>query len=256
MKHPRGSEPPRARRGWRQKLSWFAAEIVIVVAGVLIALAVNEWWQGRSDRRAEVRYLQLLREDVQASLERLDESSRQLDRLEFSLGRILEGDLRTAPTDSVARWIYDGLFWIALYQPRLAAVKEMEASGHIRLLPPALRRQIAELRAVLDIAAMTQADYIRSQQSRVDPILIADLPLAALLAGADNLPISELLPARPDWSPLRAPAVRNAMAFKLSMSRIVELNYARLRTAFEQILALCERRLAELGHAAAPAQGA
>lgn len=49
---------------WRPKLRWFAAEILIVVAGVLIALALNAWWQGRQDAASEVRYLRLLQRDL------------------------------------------------------------------------------------------------------------------------------------------------------------------------------------------------
>ena len=42
---------------WRPKLRWFAAEIVVVVAGVLIALALNAWWGAQQDAERERDYL-------------------------------------------------------------------------------------------------------------------------------------------------------------------------------------------------------
>ena len=64
--------PPR-RWDWRPKLRWFAAEILIVVAGVLIALALNAWWQGRQDAASEQSYLALISRDLEQMAENLQE---------------------------------------------------------------------------------------------------------------------------------------------------------------------------------------
>lgn len=53
----RTAERDARRWEWRPKLRWFAAEILIVVCGVLIALALNAWWQGREQAREERRLL-------------------------------------------------------------------------------------------------------------------------------------------------------------------------------------------------------
>ncbi|WP_412069194.1 hypothetical protein [Rubrivirga sp. IMCC43871] len=64
---PPSGPPPTApaarprRWDWRPTLRWFAAEIVVVVAGVLIALALNAWWQGRQDHALETHTLRELR---------------------------------------------------------------------------------------------------------------------------------------------------------------------------------------------------
>jgi len=60
---------------WRPKLRWFGAEIVIVVAGVLIALALNAWWQGRQDAASEANYLALVHRDLGQMAETLEELS-------------------------------------------------------------------------------------------------------------------------------------------------------------------------------------
>lgn len=62
------------RWDWRPRLRWFAAEILIVVAGVLIALALNAWWQNLQAAASEENYLSLIRRDLgdmAASLEEL-----------------------------------------------------------------------------------------------------------------------------------------------------------------------------------------
>ena len=42
-------------------LRWFAAEFFVVVAGILVALAVQSWWNDRSARLEEHALLQRLR---------------------------------------------------------------------------------------------------------------------------------------------------------------------------------------------------
>ena len=76
--------PGRLRR-LRASLRWFAAEIVVIVAGVLIALALNAWWQDRQDAESEAVYLRLVLRD-------LDQMAGDLtELLEFETDRIDAG---------------------------------------------------------------------------------------------------------------------------------------------------------------------
>lgn len=47
-----------------RRFGFFFAELVLVVAGILIALAIDGWASDRKDREAEVTYLELLARDV------------------------------------------------------------------------------------------------------------------------------------------------------------------------------------------------
>jgi ketosteroid isomerase-like protein len=49
-----------------RELRWghVLVELVLVIAGILIALAVNDWMEGRKDARAERQYLELLARDL------------------------------------------------------------------------------------------------------------------------------------------------------------------------------------------------
>ena len=74
---PRSDPPPSdqssqfPKRDWQRGLRWFAAEITIVVAGVLIALALNSCWQKRQDARAEQRLIMALLDEFSANRSRL-----------------------------------------------------------------------------------------------------------------------------------------------------------------------------------------
>lgn len=92
-KFPVGEQPKlapteRETRGhWnlRPKLRWFVAEIAVVVTGVLIALALNAWWQGQQASASEQHYLVLLSRD----LEQLQLDLEEL--VEIEEGRLQDG---------------------------------------------------------------------------------------------------------------------------------------------------------------------
>lgn len=55
---PPSATPPRRRLAltwvdWRARVQWFAAEFLIVVTGVLVALAVQAWWVERAGGREQ-----------------------------------------------------------------------------------------------------------------------------------------------------------------------------------------------------------
>jgi len=56
-----------------RRLLFFTAELFLIVAGVLIALAIDEWVNDARDRRTETLYLQLLARDIDEISQRLDD---------------------------------------------------------------------------------------------------------------------------------------------------------------------------------------
>ena len=128
-----------------RRLLFFAAELILIVAGVLIALAIDEWVNDARDRRTETLYLQLLARDLDEIRQRLDEqlafeqnmmdiSSRAYAALgvadppqnQAELGRLL-GSLGTRKTLSLTSATY----------------KEMVDSGQLQLIDnPELRDTI------------------------------------------------------------------------------------------------------------------
>lgn len=53
-------------------LKYAIGEIILVVIGILIAIAINNWKEGKSVANAEYRYMQNLKEDLQADIKLYD----------------------------------------------------------------------------------------------------------------------------------------------------------------------------------------
>lgn len=56
---------------WRSKARWFAAEYLIVVLGVLTAVAVNAWWVEGQEAAREAQALERLHEESEAVVDYL-----------------------------------------------------------------------------------------------------------------------------------------------------------------------------------------
>lgn len=59
----------------RGSLRWFFAEFLVVVAGILAAIALNGWYQGRADAASERDYLTFLSRDLQGTLDDLSDQA-------------------------------------------------------------------------------------------------------------------------------------------------------------------------------------
>ena len=86
-----------ARRG---KVNWHQAfaEVALIVLGILGALAVDSWWEERSEREAEVDYLQSLKADF---ISTRDSLNKEIERA--------IGDRRLRPKPFVTQTIKNGI---------------------------------------------------------------------------------------------------------------------------------------------------
>ena len=92
---------------WRPGLRWFAAEFLVVVCGVLVALALNAWWSDQQSAAQEEVYLHQLAEELaqaETRFERsLDNTTTQLGTIQSLLVAFTEPDI--ADPDSVHLWL-------------------------------------------------------------------------------------------------------------------------------------------------------
>jgi hypothetical protein len=81
---------------WKRLL----AEFAVIVAGVLIALAVDSWWERRQERNQEEEYLKQLLVDFQATERRLRGAiaadTKRVEEVNSVIGRALRGPLPQA----------------------------------------------------------------------------------------------------------------------------------------------------------------
>jgi hypothetical protein len=104
-------------------------ELVLIVAGVLIALGADSWWQGRLEIQSTRVYLEQLRNDVRETEARLMEAIRDdstyLDIVNTSV-RAAEGE---APADS-----FRTLSAFSIFEPVIGTAQSLVQSGAIELV--------------------------------------------------------------------------------------------------------------------------
>ena len=229
------------------RVARLAGEFLIIVVGVLVALSADTWIQSQQERQSEGAYLQALREDLVETRLSLQESNAERDRIFNALTQLANSDLGVEPPDSVAEWVYTGLFLIGSFRPQLAALSDIQTADQVRLLTPEVRREIAELdRALVELAGV-EDDFTRSQQSLLDPYLVARTPLVSILAAADSLPLPSRSLSEADWRALPREELLNAIAFKMSLGKVAAGFRTALGQQLERLGYAVDARLEELG---------
>jgi len=178
-----GVEPAAPRSGWRHAARWFASELTVVVAGVLIALAVQAWWQGRSDRERETDYLRQLLADTRENRRLLeaqiatDSAAREQS---LAMSRLLRSRDPLPPLDSLLSW--SRLAGNGNLRLVTGTQTGLLQTGEVRLIRnPDLRR------TTLDLAASITRTEVTVDRNRDHLIVYADARDASLIRHATRL---------------------------------------------------------------------
>jgi hypothetical protein len=131
----------------------FLRELIVIVLGVLIALAVDAAWSYRQERMQEREHIEALIGDFEEDRARLSEVAARFDTIAAaaealtSLGPRREG----APSaDSLGRLLRNAVRGDR-FEPRSAARTDLEVSGGLRVLRDArLRRELSTYTSELD----------------------------------------------------------------------------------------------------------
>lgn len=213
------------------------AEGGAIVASILIAFAIDAWWQDRTERIIEVQYLQAIQEDLLSSLELLDEDEAVQQRQVGYLESLLLTDSDTPYSDELRRWIDDGLFNVGTYQPQSSALRDLESSGQSQVIRnPNIRRILASARQRMDGLEFAQRDFQLSQQTLIDPFLVDNFNLSHLM-------LDRAVNNETNLSILGTSDFQSRVAFKLSLRGEVSESQSEVREAFEEALALIETEL-------------
>ena len=222
-----------------QEIPWkrIIVEATAIVASILIAFAIDAWWQTRTERIIEVQYLQALQEDLLSSLELLDEDEAVQQRQVGYLNSLLSTDSDTPYSDELRRWIDDGLFNVGTYQPQSSALRDLESSGQTQIIRnPDIRRVLASVRQRMDSLEFTQRDFQLSQQTLIDPFLVDNFNLSHLM-------LDRAVNNETDLSILGTSDFQSRVAFKISLRGVVSESQSEVREAFEEALELIETEL-------------
>jgi hypothetical protein len=144
---------PSRRVRWVHK-SWigrFLFEFVVVVAGVLVALALNAWLQDRQDAKSEAGYLALLSRDLDRTITDLEEfvafEKRQLDD-----GVLAQRSIARVPIQDDTERVSEALAHLLTRQTmvlRNSTYLDLVNTGHLSLIrDDALRDEIVDFHQV------------------------------------------------------------------------------------------------------------
>jgi hypothetical protein len=127
---------------WRTSVRWFAGEFIVVVSGVLAALAMQSWYQARQDRDAERVYVEQLQSDLDASMLMLRTAIAE-DSLRAAANAWLLDALHQSATtspDSTEVWLRYRLGYYSDPRPVLGTVNTLIETGDIKLIRDAQLR--------------------------------------------------------------------------------------------------------------------
>ena len=132
----------------QSRIPWgrLAAEFCVIVVGVLVALAADDWRQSRDDRAREQALMNGLHSDLVADsigLAQIQLINRRWDESSVWLQRRMRME-PVPPVDSVSAQI-SGVIFHRFYQPVNAAYASLTQAGEMSLIrDPTLRRRITE----------------------------------------------------------------------------------------------------------------
>jgi hypothetical protein len=176
---------------WKKGLKWFASEFLVVVAGILVALGLQAWWQNRQDSSRGAEYQQQILSDVRAT-ERTLRDSIVIDQAHYSATKLLSAALYApaVPTrGQTLQWLQSYSGWLNDPRPVLGNVNALMQTGEIRLISnPVVRRAIISYASIMDttwgdrdaqLARMVRANDLalaRLEAADVPPLLATPSP--------------------------------------------------------------------------------
>lgn len=134
LRHDDDAAPKAATRrgiGWRR----FGRDIVVIILGVLIALAFDNWASVRADRRLERSYLERLERDLRADSAMLAYYHQTAVTGEAA-ARALLAILGTAPetADSTVAQDFSDATWGAYLSPNSPTIEELKSTGNLEVI--------------------------------------------------------------------------------------------------------------------------
>lgn len=236
--------PAPSRSGFLPRgYTWAAVlvEVAIVVIGVLVAFALNSWWQGRQADAREQAHLRALHADFQDNV-RLLERHIEAEQRTIEASRTLLALLKRpeAPQADTARALIVDVFNSGRFQPVMGAYEAMLGAGGLSLISDDSLRT-----ALASFASMTENEYGAwfANETYMDFHLsvIADLHRTGLFDPTTNVPVTE---REGDLTPLLShPRFRGHLAMRYYAERDMQRFYEQLLDQARLVVRRLERAL-------------
>ena len=129
-----------------QYITYAIGEIILIVAGILIALQLNNWQEQRAEREKEKEVLISLKDDLQAALNELTLSKNQYGRARSSINSLLKHMADDLPYhDSVASHFFNTTLYWGTSDLNNATYETLKAIGLDLITNPELRQKLPQI---------------------------------------------------------------------------------------------------------------
>jgi len=224
-------------------------ELVVVVAGVLIALWADGLAAERSQQRELERRLGAVATEFRETAAQLDRRAEESALEIAALNELHElgPALNNLPFDSTAALVDKALLGVNVFSPGLPALQDLEESGLIPSIEsPELRRTLRSIREALrTMATLTEVNQTGPQEGRFDEFVLNDLPFVwEHLAHRDGMSVSAPLVGS-DWSPLWSPRGRGLIAMRYDFLDVMTSNWRSFADGFRRASERIDEELAK-----------
>lgn len=233
--------------------SWRDAvrDVVLIVVSILIAFALDTWWDDRADRSREEAHLQTLLSEFRATRDRLQ---LRLNELEGSIEATYEILALTGPSPrSVSSEVLGDLintsFDVGVFSPQGGAVQALLASGELPLLQSdSLSVLLAGWPVLVDVLRSDSERLSLNREERIhESLLRLGVPTAQIARHLDwvDLPASGF--SLDPNAVLSDVGLENAFVSRAVRSRFLERAYHEALTSTAEIIRRLEADLRARG---------
>lgn len=161
-------------------------EAIAIVASILIAFAIDAWWQGQLEADEEQQILVSLKDEFETHRATLVTAEERWTRRETSIARLLQaiatGDI---PPPSVMDTLLDDWSYPGTWDPGSGARDALIASGRLELIDNLdLRNHLSEWQSIVDEVRDNEQSGRQMVLNVINPFLAERIPMDRLLAMA------------------------------------------------------------------------
>lgn len=249
-----------------KKINWRSglAELAIIVVGVLIALAVNDWYAGVQQRSQEIGWVNGIHDDLDADRrelqEMLEETTASMEIIRELVSSIDDPTYEVTDTLAYLRKLKRATV-TGFFRPTETTYTELTGGGSLSTIS---NRSL--VRAVIDyhrqahlsddlndmIREVKWFEYNEALAQVIEPTLLADMTedwhrRAGLWPPDSGATVPEPLTQPIDFSRLRSSAeLRTALARSLDLTVVQRGDLFRMLLLCEEVLEMAERELQRL----------
>lgn len=179
-----------AMRDQRRAIPWLrvAVEATAIVTSILIAFAIDAWWQGRLDDEEAREILVSLKDEFETHRASLLRAEERWTRREESIERLLYAiEVGETPPPAVMDSLLDDWSYPGTWDPGSGARDALVASGRLELIDNLdLRNHLSEWQSKVDEVRDNEQSGRAMILGTINPFLAERIPMDRLLATAEG----------------------------------------------------------------------